>query len=898
MRVHSLRMQGFGPFSGTESVDFDALSADGLFIVTGPTGAGKTTVLDAISFALYGQTTAEGQASGLQDGRTGSELRCTGCAPGQTTEVELEFSVGAGRFKVCRNPAYDRAKERGTGRTKEAASAALHQRDAVTCEWSLRSSGKIGTVNAEIERIVGLTAEQFRRVIVIPQGRFREVLLSEHGERQELLQRIFDTNMYEAFEKVVDERARAAESAMREISTRHQQLVGRHPFLQQVDMTRLETLVVERLAEASDVTALAKKDFEARDAARDDAVRGHAQSRDLAAQVAKLQRSRAALAEAIEAAEASMDRRAECERAERAGAPMAAIERYGRVRKACADAVIEASLAQEAVGVARGKLTVAEMDRKSAVEAAAPVPAMTERIGVIRASRASAVTAALQLGAKSKALQQARKAHVAACEERDSADRLVVTRDATLRSTQTALDAVRAAYLRGAAARLVERLEPGCPCPVCGSAEHPNPATPEAEAPGSADLDEAEADLQLNRQSHSDARARAAAAEQCVRSSEAAVKQHETEIAGLPPVEDIGTLDEQMATLDKEIKGLQQAEKSTQAAHDIAVRELNETRLASVRAEENYLQLKRQSDDAAAAFQAALRASGFADEAEVRENARAEAVVKAWRDSHLAQDNAVMTAKVQVTLLEQQVDGRQMPDMPALEAALAAANQLRDQADRKLQEAREVQRVLSDAKRDVSALVLDGEAAERRQRVLSGLRKAVMGELAGGDRVTLHAWVLGAVLEQVVHVATRTMRRLTRGRYELVRAESPTDARSRAGLEIEVFDSHVGTRRAARTLSGGETFLASLSLALALAEVAEMRQGGRRLETVFIDEGFGTLDAETLDLAMDALSAMRKQGRVVGVISHVEEMKRQIGVQLQVRRDLVTGESSTRVVKA
>lgn len=209
-----------------------------------------------------------------------------------------------------------------------------------------------------------------------------------------------------------------------------------------------------------------------------------------------------------------------------------------------------------------------------------------------------------------------------------------------------------------------------------------------------------------------------------------------------------------------------------------------------------------------------------------------------------------------------------------------------------------MQRVLSDAKRDVSALVLDGEAAERRQRVLSGLRKAVMGELAGGDRVTLHAWVLGAVLEQVVHVATRTMRRLTRGRYELVRAESPTDARSRAGLEIEVFDSHVGTRRAARTLSGGETFLASLSLALALAEVAEMRQGGRRLETVFIDEGFGTLDAETLDLAMDALSAMRKQGRVVGVISHVEEMKRQIGVQLQVRRDLVTGESSTRVVKA
>ena len=895
MRIHALRMQGFGPFSGIETVNFDALSTEGLFIVTGPTGSGKTTVLDAICFALYGQTTGEGQASGLQDGRSGTELRCTRCEPGQTTEVELDFSVGENRFRIVRNPAYERAKERGAGMTKEAASATLHARDAASGEWSLRASGRIGAVNAEIERIVGLTAEQFRRVIVIPQGRFREVLVSEHGERQDLLQRIFDTGTYEMFEKLVDERSRAADTAMRDIANRQQRLVERHAFLQQVELPRLETVVDEHLAAASDEADRAKASLDACEATRDAAMRAHAEAKELATQVMALQRARGALAKALESVESSTAARAERERAERAAAAMAAIERHDRARTACTEAESAATRAREAVGVADGKAKAAEAASKAAADAAAPVPTMTERIGSLRASRTAAVAAATQRDAKSKVLQKARKAHADAQAARESAVQAVATRSAELQSARAACDVVRAAYLRGTAARLAERLEPGCACPVCGSAEHPHRAMPEPNAPSSEALEAAEAEVHSSVKSHGEAQARAAGAEQAAQSAAAAVKQHESEIAAMPPADDIGVIDEQLVELEKEIGRLRQAESAARDAHVVASRGLQDARMASERADEAHKQSKQQTVESAAALQAAVQASGFPDEAAVRVHARPEATVKAWQSTHRHQDEAVSNARVAVATIETQVAGRAMPDMPTLEAALAEANRLRAEADRKHEGAREARRVLVEAKRDTGLLVRDGAEAEREQRMLSGLRKAVMGDVPGGDRVTLHAWVLGAVLEEVVHVATRTVKQLTRGRYELVRAESPTDARSRAGLEIEVFDSHTGTRRAARTLSGGETFLASLSLALALAEVAEARQGGRRLETVFIDEGFGTLDSETLDLAMDALSAMCRQGRVVGVISHVEEMKRQIPVQLQVLRDEATGGSSTRV---
>jgi exonuclease SbcC len=230
------------------------------------------------------------------------------------------------------------------------------------------------------------------------------------------------------------------------------------------------------------------------------------------------------------------------------------------------------------------------------------------------------------------------------------------------------------------------------------------------------------------------------------------------------------------------------------------------------------------------------------------------------------------------------VDGRPEPDVAAVEArqrqlaeALERVRKDDELARTQLQEVRELGETHAELAGRSAAAEVAFQTAQRLHQIVSGMAHAE-------DKVSLHRWVLGAVLEEVVAEATVMLRDMTRGRYELVRAESAGDKKSLAGLDIDVLDAWNGTRRPARTLSGGETFLASLALSLALARTAERHQGGRRLETVFIDEGFGSLDAETLEYAMATLASLRDEGRVVGVISHVDEMQRAIPAQLRIIR--------------
>jgi exonuclease SbcC len=283
-------------------------------------------------------------------------------------------------------------------------------------------------------------------------------------------------------------------------------------------------------------------------------------------------------------------------------------------------------------------------------------------------------------------------------------------------------------------------------------------------------------------------------------------------------------------------------------------------------------------------FDAAIAASRFATADELMAAERDEATIESLTSALAAADREVTAAADAVTAAVAAIDGRPEPDIAAVEAGqrqlteeLARVRKDDELARARLQEARG----LADAHGNVagrSAVAQSAyQTAQRLHQIVSGMAHAE-------DKVSLHRWVLGAVLEEVVAEATVMLRDMTRGRYELLRAESAGDKKSLAGLDIDVLDSWNGTRRPARTLSGGETFLASLALSLALARTAERHQGGRRLETVFIDEGFGSLDAETLEYAMATLASLRHEGRVVGVISHVDEMQRAIPAQLRIVR--------------
>jgi exonuclease SbcC len=289
-----------------------------------------------------------------------------------------------------------------------------------------------------------------------------------------------------------------------------------------------------------------------------------------------------------------------------------------------------------------------------------------------------------------------------------------------------------------------------------------------------------------------------------------------------------------------------------------------------------------------------MAASGFTSKEDLEAASRSKGIIEQIDQELTVIDRRLTQTTATHNALQTQLAGRVATDVTALIDDVTKLQAQRDKADQDiLLQTTESQKLRSFGAEFAAAFAALAKS-EADFRTAALLNEIVIGKNSEA-RLSLHAWVLGAVLDRILVQASEIMRPLSHGRYELVRGEGAKDKRIAAGLDIEVLDNNTGTRRAARTLSGGETFLASLSLALALAEVAQAYHGARPLDTVFIDEGFGALDSDALDTAMKALTALRDKGRIVGIISHIEEVKRQIPCQLQVTRDPVTYDSSVLV---
>ncbi|NDG64100.1 MAG: SMC family ATPase, partial [Planctomycetes bacterium] len=259
MKLKKLIVQGFGPFRTAQTIDFAALGANGLFMISGPTGSGKTAILDAICFALYGETTSEGQAEGNVDGRSGDELRCSRCQPTDKTEVELEFSAGDSTYRITRNPAYIRSAKRGGGETSQSANASIwkHSQDDPS-KWDAVETRGISKVNEKVQEITGLTVDQFRRVIILPQGRFRDVLIADYDTREGMLKRIFGTEVYERFETVIAERFKAAKNLCDANKSKLEAAVQNQPWAGEIDRSSVNDIVDARAKESEDALAVAQ----------------------------------------------------------------------------------------------------------------------------------------------------------------------------------------------------------------------------------------------------------------------------------------------------------------------------------------------------------------------------------------------------------------------------------------------------------------------------------------------------------------------------------------------------------------------------------------------------------------------------------------------------------------
>ncbi|WP_394159393.1 AAA family ATPase [Galactobacter valiniphilus] len=1080
MRLHRLRLNAFGPFPGTEAVDFDALSEAGLFLLRGETGAGKTSVLDAVCFALYG--TLPGVRAGSEKG-----VRSHYATEDAIPEVELEFSVRERRFRITRSPEWQRPKKRGTGFTRANASVALAE--LVDGEYAALST-RLDEVGQQISTVLGMDVHQFTRVAMLPQGEFAAFLRSDDKNREALLKRLFDTRVFDRTTASAAEHRRLTELAAGEkgqIRTALAEDAARHA----VERLGAEAVAAALLPPAAGGTRRGGDAGDAGDggggeggetadpaeavgavgeaaasapepgegawfdavlglagereaAAARAAAEGDAEAQRLTAELGAL-RTRSGDAMALSAyearaaelaagSEAAAERSARlalhrtglsvrseldasavaAERArkaaERLGAAAAALaelpartltgegldaeawaDLHGRLRAAsaastapgqAADAAGDSALAaqlelwraaaaareevaaqalksEERARALRGSSTAlqaqltrsaAAVTQTAAAVTAAQAEAETARLaalalpeepGAVEAATARVTDAERVLAAAQRA-EEARAAEATAAETERG-------RDAARTAAREAAYALRVRREKAMSAILASGLSDGADCPVCGSTEHPHPATQEGlqevstEAIAAADVavaaaershaealaaheaartllgehaaaaaglapEAARAVLDGARQAAAEAKERAAARERAIEAERAHAQQaREAQLAAAAAAEEHARRSEEAAEAEAAATAAEAEHEGAAAGHaDIAARRAAVADLAravdgAARAHEQFTAARAEAGAAAQRASARLAEAGLSAEeaaAAVLPAAAAEELAAAVR-ARTAQEAAVLEASTSEPVVRALAAREQGLEVPG-EDALAQAQERAAAAAGERDALASAATLAADLRSDLAARrgVIEGLDRElgplmARAKVAKAIADLTSGNGENRLNMSLSTYVLAARLEAVAEAATLRLDAMSDGRYRLVHVDEKR-GNKRSGLGLAVEDAWTGSRRAPETLSGGETFMASLALALGLADVVQEEAGGVDVETLFVDEGFGTLDPETLELVLDGLDQLRRGGRLVGVVSHVAELGQRIGAQVRV--DKTRHGSSLRLV--
>ncbi|KGJ78359.1 hypothetical protein GY21_07005 [Cryobacterium roopkundense] len=967
MKITRLRLAGFGPFKNEQVVDFERFDDDGIFLITGKTGAGKSSILDAICFALYGHVP---RFIGAEQ-----QLRSDHCAPEDPSFVELEFRVHEQDYRVYRSPEYERSKKTGSGVTTAAPTAFLHIRDG---EGGWRGiAAKPQAVGLQLSAILPLKEGQFLQVILLAQNRFQDFLLAKTEDRRTVLRTLFGTMRFEQLESALDERRKNLGDRLAGV----QRIVAEHAAAaaQQLrlaeppdepglawfvaardDLNRDRDSAAERATGAAQAfdgaadsrraaeeterrqarRALAANNLDALEDQRShmEAQRGALRLAGRAARVWPHVRShRAAAAEWQQAVDAETSARAawyaegHASHDPLAPAMDALIGRLGALVGVLSDEEALPELDRELSGLSE-ELSRCAGDLRSAQER---VDALPQQIDYVTTQLAAATVAAAGHDDAEKALNRALDSLAAAHDSaRCEAELAVAGAMLSERSRRTATAAVEYDELvtrrfAGHASELATQLVDGEACAVCGSLIHPAPAAAEGELVGAVDLEQAreamakaqthltESEEIVRGISHRLAQAQAVAGASGIDELTLHASAARTKLAAAAAAAALLTdLAEELSALRSDFDGAQARVVALRDARDIAAGTQRERAgrrvglLERVKAHrgtydtvtEHVSELQRELD-CARTLENALTLSRQRGDAE---DAALVALTAQLAEESFDDESAAVSARLDssaVDALETDVRGYDA-DMAAARGALADPD-LRDlplkpvdcgpsltaftAARAALDDSLALQGSLAERAGQLSALVLEvtrhitateGLLAEHAQ--VRQLADVVQGREPNTKRMRLETYVLAAQLEEIVVAANVRLRTMTSGRYTLEHDDSRVKGGARSGLGLAIRDEFTGQARATHSLSGGETFLASLALALGLAEAVAAQAGGITLDTLFVDEGFGSLDSETLETAMGTLDKLRAGGRTIGLISHVESMKEQIPARLSI----------------
>lgn len=893
MRPLYLMLSAFGPYADKTKLDLRQLGERGLYLITGDTGAGKTTLFDAIAFALFGTPSG--------DGRESSMLRSKFAAPETPTEVELTFSNAGKTYTIRRNPEYERPKSRGSGTTKETARAELTMPDG-------RVITRRADVDAAIRDILGVDRSQFCQIAMIAQGEFRKLLLADTKDRREIFRDIFKTNLYTRFQERVKSDFLALNRERDEARKARDQYValirlpenGILPPEDDLPAFLAQLLAEDRAAdrERNDALEQIEKDLEALTAVETKAKEDEKNRAALDAAEVSCTAAEETVKEHRRALDTENARQPELDALAKT---LSELEEELKKHAGLSAKESEITLAQKMADGTVARLSSLETERKTLQnrlsqerEEYHSLAASAERLAILRQEKTALDQFLKEIGNFETALQALEKHKAAA----DNA--LTAYTEARCDEERLSGEAqeLRRKFNDEQAGLLASSLREGEPCPVCGALTHPHVAQCAPDAPDEKTVKDAEKKARAAQERVNEASAasgsaksayeiarkeaeerkeklfgakeinlkaeKASAVRRCV-DKEREIAQEEKNAARYETLsQQIPIEEKQLSAMEAPLAAAQKESAAAQSALSVLLASADELR-AGVKHEnaadaekekERALTRQNQINKARESAEKALRA---AEQTLSAEKGKVEQLKKLLSDAPSVDLSAFAEEKRR--LIEQRNDIQQ--NRLALNSRITANESAKKGMDEKTAELHDI---------------------DARWTWLKPLADTANGTLSGKERVSLETYVQMTYFDRILARANAHLMRMSGGKYDLKRRESAAKLNTQSGLELDVIDHYNGSERSVKTLSGGETFLASLSLALGLSEEIQSSAGGVQMDTLFVDEGFGSLDEETLRQAMRALRELSEGDRLIGIISHVSELRREIDRQIVVTR--------------
>ena len=906
MRPLKLTVSAFGPYAGRMELDFETLGTGGLYLITGDTGAGKTTIFDAISFALFGEASGSSREPGM--------LRSKYAAPDTPTEVELVFRYAGQVYTITRNPEYTRPKAKGDGMTRQAADATLVYPDGHVVT-------KLRDVNTAVREILGLDREQFAQVAMIAQGDFLKLLLAETRERQKIFRNIFHTNLFVELQDRLSKQANAVKYQWEDVQSSIRQYIEGILWDEAVPCPDQPLPVEEVLAlldqlfsSDQSAQALLETQLQNTDKALEEAVTQltkaeHDQKIRFTLEQTRRKEAETRILlqqkqEALEAEQARKPRQEELSR--ELTAIDLSLPDYDRLSTLEAERIraeTQKKQAEAAIVSAQTRRTSLQTERDARKEERTSLEAIGEEKEKLlrqkqeqqlkREKLQTLISGMADLRTRQETWNIALSAYLAADE---ASSRLLGE-----------YDALNKAFLDEQAGILAGRLNPGEPCPVCGSLHHPTPAVMAESAPTEDAVKKAR--KAYEKAAKATEKASAAAAKEKGRVTaleETLTKQSETllGIAALPEAETaareaVSQLNDTISTLEESLrklavrqerkeqldillprleKELSSTEEALTAAKALAAS--SAASVLSLTEQQSVLKEKLVFESKAEAL---TRHNALTCEQRVLQAAleQAEAAAAACRE-------ALTSLTASSKQLEAQLEDGARSDMAVLAEQKAA---LTDRKTAILKQQKTVHtRITANTacRKNIQAKAAELSALEQKQKWMRALSDTANGNVRGKERIMLETYIQTTYFDRIVARANIRLMKMTGGQYELKRRKTPENMRSQSGLELDVVDHYNGSERSVKTLSGGESFKASLALALGLSDEVQMSTG-IQLDTLFVDEGFGSLDPESLNQAYNTLASLTEGNRLVGIISHVAELKERIDRQILVTKEKTGG---------